>query len=374
MLMDDLLKPLYDTKRIKPRTKTTYINAITKMCRLFDTDIEELLSNPSVYSSKIRGLTSLNTQKTYFTAILAVMSYNTMKQTDKALYNEWYAPFAEVKRELLKQVISHEPTSRQKKAHINWQDIIRTRDESLHAGTLVYGSTYHLLIAMYTMIPPRRQWDYMRVKMYTRPSDKPTMDHNHIHLGSVKGAYMFLSDYKTAHVLKNYFTSLPQELVEVIKASLKNKPREYLFMKTNGRPYSALESFTFFSNSVIKRVFKNPHMSVNTLRHSYDTYIQDTKPNMTAAERMQVARDMGHSVMQSILYRLKIDEKDIAEVKQQKTDCYVKRPNGNLKKVNCIVIDNKSKGTTTDLQIAKSKKKEAIKTVIEKIKSSRTAR
>lgn len=372
--MADLLKPLYDAQRIKPRTKTTYANAITKMCNLFDTDIEELLNNPNVYASKIRKLPSLNTQKTYFTAILAVMSYNTMKQTDKPLYNEWYAPFAEVKRELLKKVISHEPTSRQKKAHIDWLNIISIRDDALQNGSLVYGSPHHLLIAMYTMIPPRRQWDYMKVKLYTKATEKPTMNHNHIHLGSAKGAYMFLSDYKTAHVLKNYFASLPNDLIDIIKASLENQPREYLFMKVDGKPYDAVESFTFFSNSVIKRVFKNPHMSVNTLRHSYDTHIQDSKPDMTAAERMQTARDMGHSVMQSILYRLKIDKKDIDETNQQKSDCFIKSPNGKLKKVDCIVLDPKSKGKTNDLQMAKSKKKAMIKAAILKFKHSKTGK
>jgi hypothetical protein len=355
---EDYFLFLKDSITIKENSKTTYINALKALINKFNTSLHNIIYNPKKYATQFISKFTLNTQKTYFTAVLTLMNHSNLKNTDRKLYNEWYTYFIDVKRAYIRQLSQHEPTERQKDAHVNWEEAIKAKDK------YPIGSDYNLVLAMYTMIPPRRQWDYMRVRVYTDTKDKPKMDHNHIHLNAEKGAYIFLNEYKTVKTMKNYFKSLPEELVKVIKASLDLKPRQYLFVKRDNQPYDTVQSFTFWTNYIFKKAFNNPKISVNTLRHSYENYIQQSKPDMTARERMQTARDMGHSVMQSILYRLKITKDDINKTKVD--DCYTKDDKGELKEVKCIVVNKSNAESNNKLQATKIKIKGKLANLLRK--------
>jgi integrase len=260
------------------------------------------------------------------------MNYSSLKFNQKKLYVTWYEYFIEVKHEIMNKTMNNEPTQRQIKAHIPWEDIIKIRDE------LPYGSMEHLLMSMYTMIPPRRQWDYMCVRLYTSEKFRAKNTHNYIHLGHPSGAYIQLSDYKTAKYTKNWWKPLPEELIAVIQASLKFKKRNHLFVKRNGEPYDSLETFTSWTNGVIKRVLKNKNASVNTLRHSFETYLDAN--DIPWEQRNQYAKDMGHSLLQAFQYQLKISKKDVDDVKVEK--CFQKDEGGKEKEVDCLIIKDKS--------------------------------
>lgn len=347
---DFYYKFIQDSPFVEERTKRTYINLLKRLVAVFEIELHDIIYNPDKYGPLIldgKRFESENTQKSILTALLAMLNYSAIKQKDKELYNKWYVHFVDVKKSLMNKAITHEPTKRQVNAHVSWDDIVKSRDQ------FEYGGDYHLLLSMYTMIPPRRQWDYCWVKLYT--SKQPIkMDHNHISLHGDNGPYMLLTDYKTAKIMKNYYKVLPKELVKVIKASLQRQPREYLFMKTNADgsldKYPRTESFTRWSNYVIKKALNNQQASLNTLRHSYDTYMQDKYPNMDVKQRMEMSRDMGHSVMQSLLYRLKIGPEDLDKPTQVE-DCLVvdEKDKNKTKKGKCIVLSDKDLASTKNL-------------------------
>jgi integrase len=344
-------KFIEDSPFIEERTKRTYVNILKRVVAVFEIELHDIVYNPDKYGPLIvdgKRFESENTQKTIFTALLAMFNYSAIKQKNKELYNKWYVYFVDVKKSLMNKAITHQPTKRQVNAHVHWEDIVKSKDQ------FDYGSDYHLLMSMYTMIPPRRQWDYCWVKLYTsKQTQSIKMDHNHISLHGDNGPYMLLTDYKTAKIMKNYYKVLPKELVKVIKTSLQKQPREYLFMKTNSNgsldKYPRTESFTRWSNYVIKKALNNQQASLNTLRHSYDTYMQDKYPNMDVKQRMEMSRDMGHSVMQSLLYRLKIGPEDLD--KPQVEDCLVVDENdkSKTKKGKCIVLSDKDLDSTKTL-------------------------
>ena len=337
---------------IKDRSKTTYINALTSMTVKFNASVHAIIHDPTTFSKKLRQLDSLHTQKTYLTTLLATMNFSNIKYSNKPIYIDWYTQFKEVKWQLLEKAAKNEPTERQKKAYVPWDDILAATKK------LPYASKDHMLMCMYTMLPPRRQLDYKKVRIYTSPIDKAVNNHNYIHLAHPSGAYIQLSEYKTSSYMKNWYKKLPDNLLAVIKASLEKKPREYLFVKTNGKPYENLETFTFWTNSVVKRVLKNKYASINTLRHSFENHLEES--DIPWNERKKFARDMGHSLSQAYEYQLrfKVNKDDVNNIKLE--TCYTKDENGKETKVDCVVVPDKQKVTRKGIVI-KGKLAELIK-------------
>ena len=75
-----------------------------------------------------------------------------------------------------------------------------------------------------------------------------------------------------------------------------------LFLTKAGAPFKSVESFSDWTNTVIKRVLGNKHASMNTLRHSFASYKVRMNPFMTPAEKTSLARDMGHSLLETMGY------------------------------------------------------------------------
>jgi hypothetical protein len=191
---------------------------------------------------------------------------------------------AELKNKFLKQ----EPTQKQIESHMPWEEILKCRD------ALDHGSDSYLLMCLVTMIPPRRQLDWFNIRVYLEDPE-PRPDHNYISLGSVAGPYVFLCKYKTWSTYGNYENNIPAELAAVLSG---RGSGQLLFKKE----YGTVEQWTAWSNRIIKKVLSIPGASMNTLRHSYASYMARTNPNMSLWMRACLARDMGHSLEESLAY------------------------------------------------------------------------
>ena len=110
----------------------------------------------------------------------------------------------------------------------------------------------------------------MRVSTYC--AHEPLLDHNHFHTCHPRhGAYMFVSEFKNVKLMGTFFNKeLPQELVDVVRLSVRRRPRAYLFVDpATGSAFARVNAFTKYSNGMLKRLFDNPGMSVNALRHAH---------------------------------------------------------------------------------------------------------
>jgi len=198
----------------------------------------------------------------------------------------------------MKKNISNKPDDKQLASYYEWNKILEKRD------SLPYASLDHLFLSLHTYVPPRRQWDYARLKVYTNSKENPTLDHNHIHLYNKKqkSPYIFLNEYKTHKYYDDYIDkNIPQEFIDIIKKSIQTNPREYIIQTIYGKPYDNINSFTQRINRRLKKIFDNDDVTVNSLRHSLSTLL-DKVPNMTHKEKEYFARRMGHSVIQSFQY------------------------------------------------------------------------
>lgn len=285
-LNKDLIDPIVLNTDLTPSSKTTYINSLIKVCKICSATLIDVLHAPNKFAPiLLEKVTSKQTARTYISAIISVLKGQ--GQGHKVAYDAWYLVFTNVRAELKNKFLKQEPSQKQIDAHVQWEEIIKARDAIKDKLSLEY-----VLMCLVTMIPPRRQLDWFNIMVCT---SKPDPCCNHINI-THETPYVFLCVYKTWPTYGNYESPLPSSLVNVIK-SVCDKGG-FLFKKE----FNSVEQFTSWSNRIIKKVLQNPAASMNTLRHSYASYMARTNPNMSLWMRAVLARDMGHSLEESLAY------------------------------------------------------------------------
>ena len=312
---------------LSKNSKITYISNLTNLSKNIGASLHSIVFNPNLYSRKILEIDNLNTKKTYLTSLLALLKYTQIKTKFPNIFEAWYGHFIPVRNEVEQRENEHIASDKQKNSMISWKEVKQMRDDQAK------GSIEHLLLTLYISFT-RRQLDYYKVKIYTKPEQVPDQI-THIHLG-VPTPYIYIKEFKTVKFFKPFKEVLPRRLLKSIKASLRRFPRSYLFEGMDGNPFKSSNSFQKFSNKMLKRLFKNPNMTVNSLRHSAATFINNI-PNIKYAERKRYARNMGHSIDKQLVYDLaKYDEK-VPNVEAVST-CYKKEKSGKFTKHKCAYL------------------------------------
>ncbi len=284
---------------LQDRSKNTYIRTMRRMlkeCQI--TSIHNLLHDPDKYGPVLEKTASTEeVYRTFTITVLAFLKYSELKQTNHELFTKWYKYFKIARKVINRRIVNHEATDHQKEAHVPWETVLECY-KNMQRGTLDY-----LLMSILTLMPPRRQTDWYRVRIYNNPDNtwKPQdFNHNYINL-NYKEPYILLSDYKTFKFYGRWYKKIPAKLLAILKET---SPREWLFQNnTTSEPYE-LEAFTKWSNRVLKRVTGNKKTSMNAMRHSFVTYIRKKYPNMTLQDQLIISKDMGHSIVQNMGYKL----------------------------------------------------------------------
>lgn len=299
------LNYINDNSFLQEATKVVYLNRIKKLNTIFRVPIKVWLNQPDVYGPILKALHEEGkftdyAYKNNLTAVLALMSYSHFKEQRTDTYNRWYFFFNMIKKRIFVQTINHLPSQKQIDATINWLDLIKKRDSMQDKS----GQDY-VLMCLITMIPPRRQEDWFNVKIYNNPDDswKPKdFHHNYINIG-FKDPYILLSHYKTSHAFGRWYKKIPDDLLHVLQAFCQKYDRDVLFVSRTGQPYSSSSNFSKWSNKVIQTVSEVPSATMNSVRHSFVNYIHNARPNMSHKQRLDISKDMGHSIIQNIDYR-----------------------------------------------------------------------
>jgi len=300
---EDVKNMIQQEPLLKESSKVTTYNKMMAAKNFVKAEsLYDLMLNPMLYGQNIvESELTLNTKKNHLVGILTLLKNSGAKRSHPKLYSTWYKYFIAINRVILTLIGTNTPTERQAKNAIKWETIIQVRDR------LKFGSYDHLLMSMYTMVPPRRQWDYMQMPVYLDPEYNPELDHNHLHVKNNKhqAPYMFIIDCKNAEYFNPFFNKeIPKKLVKTLLLSMKDRPRSYVFTQNNGKgqPFDNTNSFQKFSNRAFKRIFKDDPMftgdssgvSVNVLRHSFATYINE-QADIPVATKKRLAIKMGHS-------------------------------------------------------------------------------
>ena len=277
---------------LSPVTKRTYLERLHYIIQNTKTDLYDILTHPEKYTKWISdNFSSLQTQKSYLSAILAVFKHTPhLKEKEKTHYYQWYQEFKKVHEKIDERYKQNEPTKKQKDAYVPFQEIVAKRD------SLPKGSKERLLLSLYTYLPPLRS-DFNKVYLYTK-SYKNYEEKNYILL--FEPYTLVLNDFKTKKTKEGYEKALPKELVEEIEASLEKQPRSWLFVDRENEPYIS-GSFTKWANRTLKNLFGKP-LTISLIRHSYINHLDFN--NLTVKEKETIAKDMAHTVSTQDRYRL----------------------------------------------------------------------
>lgn len=286
--------------KISESSTKSYMNNIKHIISVCDNaNINTILNNPNLYGGMIVSKTkSENSLKSYLSTILTFCRCSGLKENKITVYDVWYKKFNTVYQRIQNRIESNVPTDKQDAGFVEWETIIEKRK------TFPLGSDQHVLLSIYTAIPPRRQKEYYAMKIYTDDNNKPELDHNQLYIPTNnKDAHIFICDHNTSKFKKTYLNEkVPDILVNTIKKSLIRNPRGYVFVNTrNKEPFKDNKSFQSYSNNMLKKIFDNESISVNTLRHSYASFIY-RQPDLTYLQRKNIAEMMGHSVDRALKY------------------------------------------------------------------------
>ncbi len=293
-------KILNDDPDLSEKSKKLYQTMINKILKeTKEEDLHKVIKNPKDYIPQLnRDAIPLSTRESMMGVILSIMSRTPLKQEMEEQHKIWYEVFKDINASRREIAGSNKPTEKQEKGLLNWKDVLKKRDK------LEVGSEEHLLLSLYTFIPPRRQMDYYKLRVYFDENCIPNKDHNHFHVFSKKynSPYLCLVEYKTAKYYDIHFdTEIPPELIQTVISSFQKNPRLYMFLDKSGKPFKDPNRFQIYSNGILKKIFDNPNVSVNSLRHSFSSFLRTLKW-LSVNEHKKLAQKMGHSMQKSLEY------------------------------------------------------------------------
>lgn len=232
-----------------------------------------------------------NKRKTILSALVII--------TDNKKYRDL---MLEDVRDYNKEISKQEKTETQEENWVNQNEVREMYEELKKNANLIYKKTNKtssdlqvlqnfIIMALFTLIPPRRSKDYVDFK--TKNIDK-TKD-NYMD----KGKFVFNS-YKTAKTYGRQEVPIPKELTTIINKWSKVNPTDYLLFDANMNPLSSVKL-----NQRFNRIFDGKKVSVNAMRHSFltDKYAEDMKKKKLMENDMA---KMGSSLTQAPVY-IKLD-------------------------------------------------------------------
>lgn len=273
-------------------TKKMYIARLKQMRTMFDVNIRDLLRKSEYYSKRINTIwKNPKTSKGYFVTLLSVFRhFPAYKEEYSSDYDHYYNFFKDQDNAIEETVNMNKPSDKQAVGYVPFAEI------KAQVANLAKGTFPRLLLAIYTMIPPARA-DYNRVAIYrTKVPENP--EPNYI-LITKKGMKIHMGEYKTAKHFGVINEDLPKELVHEIEYSLKEVPRDWLFIGKDGEAMTP-NAFTKFANRWFERIFDKP-LTIGILRHSFINTIDFNRTPLE--ERIRIAKWMGHTYTQQTKYK-----------------------------------------------------------------------
>jgi hypothetical protein len=225
----------------------------------------------------------------YISAVLAVFKHapDYVKDIPEMfIYHKiWLSILSDNEKDILIRRWQNKPTQLQeaREGHkLTLQDLTNKRDQD------DIDIISKLLLAIYTFIPPVRA-DYYATQII-KEGEVPETDN-----------YIILKNNEVELVIRKYKTSrkhgeirhpkLPDELYRIIKKSLEDYPRKYLF-EQKGKPFTP-NGFCKWSSSILEKLF-GVELTLTMIRHIYISSLDLSK--MTVEEKKNIGKLMGHTI------------------------------------------------------------------------------
>ena len=208
---------------------------------------------------------------------------------------ELYKESMKRKAELVEEAKKQQKTPKQEENWLEWKDILRVREElGKHLGN--YNKHLrHLILCLYTMIPPLRL-DWAGAEICASgpvPTEGNIVD--------IANKVFLLRNYKTAKRHGALTIPLSDELMAVIQKSLEMYPRKALLGQRED--HNVCMTQPSLSHTLVRtfRDVSGRSMNLQLLRRSYVSHQMNGQPSLLEQEKQALA--LGHTFAIHQLYR-----------------------------------------------------------------------
>lgn len=293
-----ILATIERNSELSAATKHAYMEGIQRLENMTGMPMEDLIRNPTVGFQRISDhYQNDQSRRAAINCVRAAMKHGGLDERFPSSAEKWMQLSSDIKKKLTSRLMDAQPTERERQAWMAWPDVLKKQRE---LGQSEYGSDRHLMLSMYTLIEPLRQ-DFGRMRLYSAPPVPPPTDENYMVVPNEGPGNLVLNKYKTVKTYKVLSRPVPTQLMDIIRANLRNRPRAYLFQQRNGQPYTK-SNFVQYANHSLRGALNNPKIGVSLLRHSFISSGIDFN-NSTPGQLFETAKRMGHSIEQQQLYR-----------------------------------------------------------------------
>ena len=293
---------LADITRLNYETR---INALQDATGL---SIKTLLRQPAeTYAAIVRKSNGVpQTVRSYLTAVLALFRHsNNLRELRPNECQEFKEYFRQVDQVVQQRYNSNIPTERQRDAYMPWSEVLKRRDSiitgaSHPAADARQRHVDHLVLCLYTMIPPLRA-DFGNVRIMST-SGARSKEGNML-IVTDADMRLILNEFKSkSKRMQQYNKVLPKDLDAVIRASLARYPRTHLLVSPrDDLPFLRDNTYVVFVHRILERVL-GKKVSISMLRHIYVNSLDFNA--LTSGQKCQLSADMLHSVSTNDRYRL----------------------------------------------------------------------
>lgn len=242
---------------------------------------------------------SSNTKKNFIASIVRILKLYKNKHED--LYNY----YNELLNKFMKET-NENKNNKNDKENKNWLDFekvieikeeLKTQYESLIGKKKLKEKEFNIMLkyvilSLYTLIPPRRNLDYMEmvVNMNNKDLDK---EFNHF---IIKDKLFIFNKYKTSKSYSNQEIKVPDELFEILMNYLKfhpdkeTKSNKPLLVDYKNNRLNKINSITRILNSIFGKKVGSSMLRKIFISHKFGDDLEKIK------EMQETAQAMGHSI------------------------------------------------------------------------------
>lgn len=283
------LDDLFTKKGVSASSKNLYIKNLQRLNDNQPVEDIKFLARPATIMKKISDFKP-TTQRTFIISIISLLS---QLPKSKKLYDKYY----EILLKINDQIKSDNESNNKANNLINWESVEDKQEElkkevdEFKGKSSINQREYELLLkyvvlSLYTLIPPRRNKDYLLMEVVDRYNENLPNDVNYY---SKQTNEFIFNNYKTAKTFKVQRQEIPLKLQEVLDVYLKFRPKDTdaFLVYYNKKPLKQINAITRILNETV-----GDTIGASKLRHSYLT----SKYGNVLDEMEKDAKAMSHSM------------------------------------------------------------------------------
>jgi len=262
------LEDIFTKKGVGASSKNLYIKNLKRLNENQPVEDIKFLSRPATIMRKIADFKP-TTQRTFIISIISLLSQ--LPKTKK-LYDKYY----EILLKVNDQIKSDNDNNNKADRLINWESVEEKQEElkedvdKFRGKASINQAEYdkllqYVVLSLYTLIPPRRNKDYLMMDVVDKYDSSMDADRNYY---SRQSNEFIFNNYKTAKTFKQQRQEIPFKLQEVLDIYMKYRPKENpaFLVYYNKKPLKQINAITRILNATV-----GDTVGASKLRHSYLT-------------------------------------------------------------------------------------------------------